>query len=437
LEDHYYHLFTAVGEIIIRPITFQSVFALLATGLLLVLSALISGAEVSFFSLSPKQIDTLKQEQSRSSIQILDLLSQPKHLLSTILICNNFVNICIVFTASYFMDATFDFSHAHWLFDFLIKVIVVTFLLLLFGEIIPKVYATVTPMAFSHFMAFPMLVMQKISAPLSLFLIASGNAVNKRISSARREISVDDLSHALNVTESSSQEERKMLESIVRFGNIEAKNIMKPRVDVSAVSTETAYDDLLKFIEKWGYSRIPVYEGSFDNIKGILFAKDLLLHLNESADFDWLHFIREPFFVHQSIRINELLQDFKQKKVHLAIVTDEYGGTSGLVTMEDVIEEIMGEIQDELDELEQIYTRIDDSNYSFEGKTLVNDFCKIMGLEDSTFDDIGAETLAGIILETYGEIPKKGETFDIKDFVFTIQEADSRRVKRIKVTVIK
>ena len=388
---------------------------------------------MAFFSLTPKQIDHIRKSETRTNNLIISLLSEPQYLLSTILISNNFVNIGIVLTTSHFIESTLDFSAAPPWLDLLIKVILVTFLLLLFGEIMPKIYASMSPVGFAAIMAYPMFMMKRLSYPLSFVLINSTEIVNKKMAKHKQGISVDDLSHALNITQGSSSEERQMLESIVRFGNIDARNVMKPRVDISAVEINTTFNELLDLVAQWGFSRIPVYEGSFDSMRGILYVKDLLMQLNQQNDYNWQQHIREVFFVPQNIKINQLLHEFQQRKTHMAIVTDEYGGTSGLVTMEDVIEEITGEIKDELDELEFEYTKIDENTFSFEGKTLIHDFCKILQINDSIFDELNAETLAGLVLERKGEIPQKDEEFRIAGFLFVIQEADSRRIKRIKV----
>lgn len=402
---------------------------------LLVFSALISGSEIAFFSLEPPQLKKLSEKPTKSSTIIIDLLQKPQHLLSTILISNNFVNIGIVLTSTFFMDTIFDFSQtAKWV-TFAVNAVLVTFLLLLFGEIIPKIYATISPVSFASFMAYPMTVLSKLTSPLGSFLIYSADILNKFFAKKGNTISVDDLSHVIDIAKDSTQDEREMLESVVRFGNIDVKSIMCPRIDIVAVDISSGFNDLWETIRTSGFSRIPAYEGSFDNIKGILYAKDLLTHLHNKDDYNWQEHLRGVFFVPESKKISDLLNDFQVKKLHFAVVIDEYGGTSGIITLEDIVEEIMGEIKDESDDLEIMYTKIDDKTYSFEAKTLIHDFCKLVNIEDETFSDQNAETLAGLVLDVTEEIPKTGESFHILNFVFTVQESDKRRIKRLKITL--
>lgn len=402
---------------------------------LLVFSALISGSEIAFFSLEPPQLKELSEKPTKSSEIIIDLLQKPQHLLSTILISNNFVNIGIVLTSTFFMDTIFDFSQtAKWV-TFAVNAVLVTFLLLLFGEIIPKIYATISPVSFASFMAYPMTVLSKLTSPLGRFLIYSADILNKFFAKKGNTISIDDLSHVIDIAKDSTQDEREMLESVVRFGNIDVKSIMCPRIDIVAVDISSGFNDLWETIRTSGFSRIPAYEGSFDNIKGILYAKDLLTHLHNKDDYNWQEHLRGVFFVPESKKISDLLNDFQVKKLHFAVVIDEYGGTSGIITLEDIVEEIMGEIKDESDDLEIMYTKIDEKTYSFEAKTLIHDFCKLVNIEDEIFSDQNAETLAGLVLDVTEEIPKTGESFHILNFVFTVQESDKRRIKRLKITL--
>ncbi len=403
--------------------------------LLLVSSALVSGSEVAFFSLSPADIDELESENTTSSVQTIELLKNPEHLLATILISNNFVNVAIVIISTWLTDNMLNFNEAPSWFSFLFKIVLVTFLLLLFGEIIPKVYAAKYARSFALLMSRPMLVLSKIFKPLSFSLVKSTSVVNKRLKKRKPEISMDDLSNAIDLAESEIKENKKILEGIVSYGNTDASEIMKPRVDVVAFDITTPFDVLLEKIKEHSYSRIPIYAETFDNVKGILYIKDLLPHYHKK-NFHWQSLLRPPYFVPESKKINDLLQDFQSKKNHMAIVIDEYGGTSGIVTLEDILEEIVGEISDEFDEPDLYYKKIDNYNYVFEGKTLLNDFFKILNLDDDIFDDVkgDADTLAGLVLELVGEIPQAGGTVQYKNFVFKVISSDMRRIKQIKVT---
>ncbi len=435
MEDPYHLMVLTLSTIVLKPFTLSAALALVTMIVLLSFSALISGSEIAFFSLEPPQLKELDEKPVGANKLILELLKRPQYLLSTILISNNFVNIGIVLTSTYFMDTIFDFSRsAQWV-GFTVNVVLVTFLLLLFGEIIPKIYATISPIRFASIMAYPMSTMQKVTRPLGSFLIASAKFLNKHMSNRGKMISVDDLSHVIDIAKESTQEEREMLESVVRFGNIDVKSIMCPRVDVVAVDFTCGFQELADTIRNSGFSRIPVYDSSFDNIKGMLYAKDLLTHLNNDDDYKWQDHVRRVFFVPESKKISDLLNDFQMMKLHIAVVIDEYGGTSGIVTLEDVIEEIMGEIKDESDEMEILYTKIDDHTYSFEGKTLIHDFCKIVNIDDGMFNEINADTLAGLVLESTEEIPQTGASFQILGHTFTVQESDNRRIKRLKITL--
>ncbi|MCF6241271.1 MAG: gliding motility-associated protein GldE [Bacteroidales bacterium] len=403
--------------------------------LLLLSSALVSGSEVAFFSLSPVDVEQLKSENTSSSNQTIELLKNPEHLLATILISNNFVNVAIVIISTWLTDHMVDFNQSPSWFSFLFKIVLVTFLLLLFGEIIPKVYAAKYARSFALLMARPMYILSRIFKPLSFSLVKSTSVVNKRLKKRKPEISMDDLSNAIDLAENEIKENKKILEGIVSYGNTDASEIMKPRVDVVAFDITTPFDVLLGKIKEHNYSRIPIYAETFDNVKGILYIKDLLPHYHKK-NFHWQSLLRPPYFVPESKKINDLLQDFQSKKNHMAIVIDEYGGTSGIVTLEDILEEIVGEISDEFDEPDLFYKKIDKHNYVFEGKTLLNDFFKILKLEDDIFDEVkgDADTLAGLVLELVGEIPQPGGTVKYKNFVFKVISSDMRRIKQIKVT---
>lgn len=403
--------------------------------LLLLSSALVSGSEVAFFSLSPVDVDKLKSVNTSSSNQAVELLKNPEHLLATILISNNFVNVAIVIISTWLTDNMIDFEQSPSWVSFLFKIVLVTFLLLLFGEIIPKVYAAKYAQRFAMLMSRPMFILSKLFKPLSFFLVKSTSLVNKRLKKRKPEISMDDLSNAIDLAESEIKENKKILEGIVSYGNTDASEIMKPRVDVVAFDITTPFDILLEKIKEHNYSRIPIYHETFDNVKGILYIKDLLPHYHKK-NFHWQSLLRPPYFVPESKKINDLLQDFQKKKNHMAIVIDEYGGTSGIVTLEDILEEIVGEISDEFDEPDLFYKKIDDYNYVFEGKTLLNDFFKILKLDDDIFEEVkgDADTLAGLLLELVGEIPQPGGTVQYENFVFKVISSDVRRIKQIKVT---
>jgi len=415
------------------PLTTGAVIGIVVVVILLFCSAMISGSEVAFFSLSPQHIKMLKEQPSRKEQLVLSLLEKPERLLANILITNNFINVGIVIIASYVTGTLFSFSSSPVL-GFVIQVIVITFLLLLFGEIIPKVYANRFASKFARWMAIPLMALDKAFQPLIYILIKSTGLVNRRLVKKGQNISMDDLSEALDLTTGVVQDEKDMLEGIVRFSNLEASEIMKPRTDVTAVDIQTDLSTLTGIIIDSGFSRIPVYEETSDNLKGILYVKDLLPHINQKDQFNWQKLIREPFFVPESKKINELLKEFQEKKIHLAIVVDEYGGIEGIVTMEDILEEVVGEITDESDEAEEFYRRIDTRTIIFDGKTLLNDFYKVTELDDELFDDVkgDAETVAGLILELKGGFPRVNDMVQCKSVEFTVLGMDKRRIKEVK-----
>jgi len=400
--------------------------------LLLFCSALISGSEVALFSLSPQQVNDIEAEEHTKNKHLLKLLRMPEQLLATILIANNFVNVGIVILSSFITNSLIDFSNAETI-GFIVQVIIITFLLLLFGEIIPKVYATQTSVRFSKFMAFPLFYLEKIFRPLSVILIKSTSIVNKRISK-KQNISMGDLSQALELTADEITEEMEILEGIVNFGNINVEEIMKSRVDVIAMDVRDGFGKVKSIIIESGYSRIPVYDGTFDNVSGVLYVKDLLPHHHKPNTFRWQSIIRPPYYVPETKKINDLLEEFQTQKNHMAIVVDEYGGTSGIITMEDILEEIIGDITDESDEEKETYTLEKDGSYLFEGKTLLNDFFKIVDLDSDIFENVkgDADTLAGLLLEIKGEIPQKKEEFRYKSYRFIVEAVDNRRIKKIR-----
>ena len=366
-------------------------------------------------------------------------LESPEQLLATILVANNFVNVGVVILSSFSVNALIDFSNEPVL-GFIVQVIAISFIILLFGEITPKVYTTRHALKFALFVSLPLYYLIRILKPLNSLLIYSTSFLNNRIHSYNQHISVDELSQALELTSRTDlKEDQEMLKGIVEFGNKNVVEIMRSRVDVVSADIEFGFSKIMTLITETGFSRIPVYSETFDNIKGILYIKDLLPHAQKGDSFHWQSIIRPPFIVPETKKIDDLLEDFQKNKVHMAVVVDEYGGTSGIVTLEDILEEIVGEITDEFDDEEKFYTKISDNKYLFDGKTLLNDFYKVTGLEDNIFDGAKgeADTLAGLILELRGEIPAKNDTITYTDYVFTIEAVDDRRIKQIKVEITK
>lgn len=405
---------------------------------LLICSAFISGSEVAFFSLGPSNMDKLENNPSRNSYAALKLLDKPDELLSTILIANNFVNVSIVLLSAYISEQLFDFAENPVL-GFILEVVIITFILLLFGEILPKVYATKANVKFTLIMSIPLTVCKKTFRPLSIFLIRSTSLVKRRTGQKDYGISKGELSEAISITSGENKEDEKILKGIVKFGNIEAKEIMSPRIDIMAIDIKTPFRELIPPIIESGYSRIPVFSGTFDKVQGILYVKDILPHYHKPNSFNWQSLMRPPYFVPENKRINDLLEEFQTKKIHLAIVIDEYGGTSGIITLEDILEEIVGEIPDEHDSEDISFEKINDNIYIFEGKTLLNDFFKVVEIENDPFEEVrgDSDTLAGLILELTGEIPETGFSIDCKQFRFNILAADKRRIKKLRVEILK
>lgn len=419
-----------VSDVPLGSFTLTDLIFIIILALLLLFSALISASEVAFFSLSPGQLDELSQKGYQ---KVINLHKKPDRLLATILISNNFVNVAIVIISAYLVDSLFDFSNNPIL-GFIIQVIVVTFVILLFGEIIPKLYANRSQTSVAIFMASPLSFLGYLFRPLSSLLIHSTSLISKKVTQ-KDSLSMDQLSKALELTDDSElTEEKDILEGIVRFSNISAIDIIQPRINIIAISLEDDFEHLRQLIIEHGYSRLPVYNENLDNIVGILYIKDLLAHLKKSAHFKWQTLIRPAYFVPETKKINDLLEEFQSKKVHLAIVVDEYGGTSGIVTMEDILEEIIGDINDETDEQEHTYIKIKNNAFIFEGHTLLNDFEKIIDADGNSFKEIEgeADTLAGLILEIKGELPKKNDVIVYREHKFTILDVDSRRIKKIK-----
>lgn len=414
----------------------------LGLGLLLFLllcSALISGAEVAFFSLVKSDFDSDIDEKIKAYDAIEKLLDRPKKLLATILVANNFINIAVVILFAYLGETMFADIDIAWV-RFLLEVIVVTFLILMFGEIIPKIYASRNRVKFSVFMVTPLRILDVLFSPISLPMRSVTLSIHNKLGKQKSNLSVDQLSQALELTNDSDAtfDEHKILQGIVSFGNTDTKQVMRPRVDMFAINQEDKYSDILPEIISKGYSRIPVFKDNIDKITGVLYVKDLLPFIDRKQ-FDWTTLLREPFFVPENKKLDDLMVEFQEKKVHLAVVVNEYGGTSGLVSLEDVIEEIVGDISDEFDDDDVNFVKIDDKNYSFEGKTTLKQFYKITDLEDeSEFENHKgeAETIAGFILEISGFFPKRQSKINFKNYVFTIETIDKKRIKQIKFTVL-
>lgn len=410
---------------------------------LLACSALVSGSEVALFSLSRTDLDVEEDHPSHRKIQVLNkLLRQPQKLLATILIVNNLVNIAIVLLFASISSALYQNINIMVLgmdLKFIVDVGLVTFLLLLFGEILPKIYASRNNLSFSLFMAYPISVLNTLFAWLSVPMQWFTTYVKRKLGTQTSGLSVDRLSHALELTseEDTSYEEQMLLQGIVTFGNIDAKQVMRPRMEVFAIDESLPYADVLEKIVDMGYSRIPVYKDNIDHISGVLYVKDLIPYINAET-LDWQSLIREAYFVPENKKLDDLLNDFKRLKIHLAVVVDEYGGTNGLITMEDVIEEIVGEISDEFDEDDVMFSKLDEYNYVFEGKTTLKDFYEIIGQEDTEEFERAkgeSETLAGFLLEIYKGFPKKGDKIVFKNYSFTIEAFENRRIKQVKLSI--
>ena len=419
--------------------TVNAIIGMVILCLLLVMSALISSSETAYFSLQPADIDNLESMTDPKSQLVLQLRENPKTLLATILIGNNFVNVTITLLATYIVSEMFDMAN-HPAAAFLMELVVITSLVLLIGEIIPKILAAKKPVRFARFMARTLQVLIVLFKPLSKLLVNSTSFMDKHLERKKADISMDDLSTAVDIaTESSTPlDEKNMLKGIASFTEKEVSNVMKPRIDIVAVEVNMPFREMLDTVIKSGFSRIPVYEESLDKVSGILYVKDLLPYLNAQT-FEWRMLLRPAFFVPENRKINDLFQDFREKKIHIAIVVDEYGGTSGLIPMEDVIEEIVGDINDEFDNVkqEEHYTKIDDTTYLFKAQTSIVDFCKVFNLDEDYFEAYQgeADTLAGLVLEIEGRIPEVGFSFNVEKFNFEITEADPRKIIQIKVKV--
>ena len=416
------------------PASVGDIITLIFAVVFLGFSAFISASEIAFFSLSPQDINELEEEREPQDILIKSLLTRSEYLLATILIANNLVNVAVVMLCTFFINNIIDFSNTPIL-GFIFQTIILTFLLLLFGEIMPKIYASHNALKFARKASHTLQILQKVFYPLGNFLVKSTQLINKHIS--HKNISMNELSQALEMTKVDINEEKAMLEGIIKFGGKTVAEIMTSRIDMTDIDIKTNFKNLIKNIVENGYSRLPVYDGNEDNIKGIIYIKDLLPYLDRDENFHWQNLLRNPYFVPEMKMIDDLLEEFRSRKIHMAIVVDEFGGTSGIVTMEDILEEIVGEISDEYDEEEKQYTKIDNNTYIFEGKTLLNDFYKITGIPESDFVEISdeAETLAGLILEIKQDFPIAKEKINYGIYTFVVLEMNKRRIIKVKVKI--
>ncbi|RTY93995.1 gliding motility-associated protein GldE [Flavobacterium sp. GT3R68] len=404
---------------------------------LLVCAALISGAEVAFFSLTPQDLEDLDRKHQSKSQLIRTLLDKPKKLLATLIVAGNFTHIGIIILF-FFLSKRWHFAIAATTLRFFVEILAVAFLILLFGEVLPKVYASRNIVRFAKFIAKPLAILNQLLSPISLPMRSATIFLHEKLGRQKSKFSVNHLSQALELTssEGTSPEEQKLLEGIVSFGNTDTKQVMSPRIDIFALEIDEAFDEIMPKIIENGFSRIPVFRDSIDQIEGVLFVKDLIPHIDKK-DFNWVTLLRPPFFVPESKKLDNLLKDFQSMKNHLAIVVDEYGGTSGLVSLEDVIEEIVGDISDEFDADDIGFSKINDKNFLFEGKTNLKDFYRLVEVDTALFESSKgeAETLGGFILEILGNFPKKGQKINFSNCLFSIEAVDKKRIKQIKITI--
>lgn len=433
MEADYFLTGLSSINITVNPITISIILNIFFLVVLLIFSGLVSGSETAFFSLSPAQINDIKESNNK---KILNHLYKPNKLLATILISNNFINIGIVILSTYINNSLFDFSHSPTI-GFIFQIIIVTFLLLLFGEIIPKVYASQNATKLCNIMAYPLKGLSKIFAPIVSFLTNSTSLIDKYFSK-KENISLDELSQALAITYDDIKDEKEILEGIVNFTNTTTEEVMTPRVNIIAIEIRTNFDIVKKEIIECGLSRLPVYSETLDNIKGILYVKDLLPHIDKQKNFRWQTLIRPPYFVPETKKINDLLEDFQERKSHMAFIIDEYGGCSGIVTMEDILEEIVGEISDELDDDDEMFIIEKTGAYLFEANIQLNDFFKIIKIDSGAFDNVKgeADTLAGLILEIKEDFPEVNDVIEFNNYRFTVIEVGNRRIKKIRFEII-
>ncbi len=430
--DSYLSVFSSAIEITVP--SGGAILAIVLAGLFLCVSAFVSASEIAYFSLTSEELQEFDEESPRDRL-VKRLLARPEHLLATILISNNLVNVAVVILCNFFFSDILHFNSE--VLDFIFQTILLTFLLLLFGEVIPKFYANLKPVVWARKSCKGLSLLGKIFSPLANFLVRSTHIGNKRIVRKNTNISMNELSQALEMTNVGANDEKEMLEGIIKFGGKTVEEVMTARVDITDIEMRTDFKQLLDTIIETGYSRLPVYDTTEDDIKGIIYSKDLLPYIGQEASFDWHKLMRRAYFVPETKMIDDLLEEFRTKKIHMAIVVDEFGGTSGIVTMEDILEEIVGDISDEYDEEEKNYTKIDENTYIFEGKILLNDFYKITGLDENEFGDKAedAETLAGLILDIKEDFPKIKEQIDYGRCQFIVLELDRRRIGKVKVII--
>ena len=428
----------AFGDVVLQQPTTGVIIAAILAAVLLLMSAFASGSEIAFFSLSPSDVAELEDGKFGADKKIQNLRDDSERTLATILIANNFVNVTIIMLLNYVIAGVISFGERALLLQFLFTTVILTFLLLLFGEIMPKVYARQDPLKFCRRCVGGIMFARKLFWPIENILLKSGMMAEKIIQKENHVLSVDDLEQALELTDKNDiKDEQNMLKGIIRFGDETAKEVMTSRQNIIDLDIRSNYADVLKCIEDNNYSRIPVYQDNTDNIRGILYIKDLLPHLTKSSNFRWQSLIRPPYFVPETRKIDDLLREFQENKVHIAIVVDEFGGTSGIVTLEDILEEIVGEINDEYDEEEKFYSKLNYNTFIFEGKTLLTDLCRILNVDDEEFEEVegDADTLAGLLLEIKGDFPSIHEKIDYKNYTFEVMNVEERRISKIKVTV--
>lgn len=428
----------AFGDVVLQQPTTGVIIATILAAVLLLMSAFASGSEIAFFSLSPSDVAELEDGKFDADKKIQNLRDDSERTLATILIANNFVNVTIIMLLNYVIAGVISFGERALLLQFLFTTVILTFLLLLFGEIMPKVYARQDPLKFCRRCVGGIMFARKLFWPIENILLKSGMMAEKIIQKENHVLSVDDLEQALELTDKNDiKDEQNMLKGIIRFGDETAKEVMTSRQNIVDLDIRSNYADVLKCIEDNNYSRIPVYQDNTDNIRGILYIKDLLPHLAKSSNFRWQSLIRPPYFVPETKKIDDLLREFQENKVHIAIVVDEFGGTSGIVTLEDILEEIVGEINDEYDEEEKFYSKLNYNTFIFEGKTLLTDLCRILNVDDEEFEEVegDADTLAGLLLEIKGDFPSIHEKIDYKNYTFEVMNVEERRISKIKVTV--
>ena len=402
--------------------------------ILLMLSGLASGSEVAFFSLTRTDIDELESRQDAASQRVIELLSNPDRLLATILVANNMVNICLVIISTQIVDKLFVFAGVG---DFIFKTVIITFLLLLFGEIMPKVFSQGNPVKISRLFSAPLKFLRWVLYPLAFILIRTSSRVS-RLASKGTEISIEELADAVDLTDTGSEEEQKMLSGIISFGQTEVVEIMHSRVDITGIEYDTTFNEVRKIIVETGYSRIPVYGNDLDDVRGVLYVKDLLPHITKGDDFEWQALLRKPYFVPEHMMIDDLLKKFQKKKIHIAIVVDEYGATQGLISLEDILEEVVGEITDESDDDEdRLYEKIGENTYIFDAKIHIGEFIRAIGYDEDAFTDVEghAETLAGLMMELKRDLPRRGDELQSHGVKFFIATMDGRRVDKVKVEV--